>query len=152
MKMTLLTAIFSLLASVSFANPVFDKEVVISVEELPVEAQKFLRDNFSNEKILSVVCESDITEKDYYVYYDGGMKVKFDRKGNWESVENEMSCVPDSVVPANILSMIRAKHPEKKVTSISRDTRGDDKGYEVELDRILDMQFDLNGRFMRYDD
>lgn len=149
MKLLILSVISSLMIN---ASPLFDREEVITFNELPVTAQTFLNKHFKGENILSIVCEKEIGDKEYSVYYDNGMEVKFDKKGEWECVENDHSVVPDSVVPDNILSFVKSKHPDKKITSITRDMTGRDKGYEVDLDDVLEMRFDMNGRFIRYDD
>lgn len=149
MKLFLLSIISSLFVN---AGALMDREVVIQFSELPVTAQKFLNSNFAGESILSVVYDREIGDKEYYVYYDNGKEVKFDRKGNWTNVECEYSGVPDSVLPKSVLALVKAKHPEKRVTSVSRDLTGADKGYEVELDNMMEMVFDIDGRFIRYDD
>lgn len=149
MKLLILSMLSSLLINVS---PLYDREDVITFEELPVVAQQFLKKHFAEEKILSVVCEREIGDKEYSVYYYSGLEVKFDRRGEWECVEYDHSVVPDSVIPENILSTVKAKHPDKKITSITRDLTGRDKGYEVDLDDVMEMKFDLNGKFIRYDD
>lgn len=152
MKLFLISIISTLLFNVGYANTLLDREVVIMFEKLPATAQKFLNKHFPNEPILSVVKDSDGLEVDYSVYYENGVEVKFDRKGNWESVEHEYSSIPESVLPEQILNMIKSKHPDRKVTGITRDLTGRDKGYEVELDNVLELRFDLDGRFIRYDD
>lgn len=152
MKLILMTIISSLVINLGSINSIFDRETVIPFEKLPAEAQKFLNKHFQGEDILSIVLDSEIADREYSVYYENGTEVKFDSRGNWESMEHEYSSLPDSVIPEAILKFVNAKHPEKKVTSISRDMTGRDKGYEVELDNLLDVKFDIQGRFMRYDD
>lgn len=151
MKLLIISALTSLFFNINaWAN--IDREVVISFEDLPKTAQNFINKHFPQQEILSIVCEKEIGSKEYSIYYDNGTEVKFDRKGNWESVECEYSSVPDSIIPRDILALVRSKHPEKKITSITRDLTGRDKGYEVDLDDIVEMRFDLEGRFIRYDD
>lgn len=152
MKLFLISIISTLLFNVGYANTFMDREVVIMFEKLPATAQKFLNKHFPQQPILSIVKDADGLEVDYSIYYEDGTEVKFDRKGNWESVEHEYSSIPESVLPEQILNMIKSKHPERKVTGITRDLTGRDKGYEVELDNVLELRFDLEGRFVRYDD
>lgn len=152
MKLVLLSLISSLFINSGSPINLFDREKVIDFNELPAPAQKFLNNHFAGEEILSIVLETEIGDKEYSVFYDNGTEVKFDRKGNWESVEHEYSKIPESVVPEAIMAMIKSKQPGKAVTGISRDLTGRDKGYEVELENVIEMKFDIEGRFIRYDD
>ena len=152
MKQILVSIMLVLLVNSACAKDIMDREAVIEFNRLPQTAQKFLNDNFPDGGILSIVMDNEVLERDYSVYYQDGTEVKFNGKGEWESVENESSYVPDSVVPEAILKMIRSKHPDKVVTNISRDLTGRDKGYDVELSNIMEMKFDMEGRFIRYDD
>ncbi len=152
MKQILVSIVLALFVNSACAKDIMDRETVIEFNKLPQTAQQFLNNNFPGGGILSIVVESEVMEKDYFVYYQDGTEVNFNGKGEWESVENEHSSVPDSVIPEAILKMIKSKHPDKVVTNISRDITGRDKGYDVELSNIIELKFDKEGRFIRYDD
>ncbi len=56
--------------------------------------------------------------------------------------------VPEGIVPAAIKTYIKTKHINKFVIEIKKER----KEYEVELNNGIDIVFDKNGNFKRYDD
>ena len=51
-------------------------------------------------------------------------------------------------MPAAIVNYVKAKHPANFVKQISKEK----KEYEVDLNNGVDIVFDRNGNFKRYDD
>jgi hypothetical protein len=56
--------------------------------------------------------------------------------------------VPTAIIPAAINEYVAAKHAGQYVVQIGKDG----KNYEVELNSTIEMVFDKNGNFLRYDD
>ena len=145
MKKLLLSALAIAALAVT---PVFAGDVVVSVDKLPAQAQKFLTTHFANVKVVTALHDRDITDNDYTVMLDNGTKIEFDSSGKWESVKNHNGKIPAGVIPATIQGYITAHYPSTGVEKIERKRYG----YEVELTNDLDIKFSLNGKFIGIDD
>lgn len=141
-----------LLSALAFATlavtPTMAEDVAITAQRLPEAAQKFLKTNYSTNKVVSAMHDRDITDNDYTVVLDDGTKIEFDASGKWESVKNRVGNIPASVVPAKIAAYISTNYPSTKVEKIERKRYG----YEVELTSDLDLRFSTEGRFIGIDD
>ena len=141
--------ILSVLATATLAiAPAMADDVPITVHKLPAEAQKFLKENFSNNSVVSAMHDRDITDNDYTVMLDNGVKIEFDSSGKWESIKNKNGVVPSSLIPAKIKSYVSQHYQSFGVEKIERKRYG----YEVELTNDLDLRFDHNGKFLGLDD
>lgn len=120
---------------------------VITFDKLPSKAQSFIKSNFSNMNILQVVKDNELFDKEYVVYFTEGSKIEFNKKGDWEDIEIKAG-VPKSIINASINNFITKNHQNTKVVDINKDKRD----YEVKLDNSIEIVFNLNGDFLRYDD
>ena len=136
-------AVAALAIASAFAN-----DVPISAQKLPAEAQKFLKTHFSQNKVVSAMHDTDISDNDYTVMLDNGVKVEFGPNGKWESVKCRGGVVPSSIVPAKISAYVSEHYPSLGIEKIECKRYG----YEVELTNDLDLKFDLAGKFLGLDD
>lgn len=121
-----------------------DDENNISPTELPATAKAFVSTYFPSAKIVSVNKDHD----EYEVILSDGTTIDFDRNGEWEDVDAAIGkTVPTGYYPAAIDTYVAEHHAGTGINEISRE-RG---GYEVELTDGLDIHFDTNGTFLRYD-
>ena len=141
MKRFLLFAL-SIVALCGFARA--DRGTAVEFGQLPQKAQTFITDNFSQADISSVTQERD---GDYNVFFTTGVKIEFDRNGDWDSVVGRGISV--AFAPKAIQDYLNEKHVGVKVVEIDRDLR--DKEIEVKLAGGIEIEFDLNGAFKRYD-
>ncbi len=58
------------------------------------------------------------------------------------------ACADGRIIPAKISEFVASEYPDGIITSISKDRRK----YDVEVDDHIDLEFDLKGNFLRYDD
>ena len=121
---------------------------IIAFEELPVKAQEFITSYFSAQSIRFVRMEIDVTKTEYTVRFDNGMEIEFNGNGDWEEVESHAECLPSGFLPQSILDYMSQRHPNACLHEISR---GRHK-FEIELDSGLEIIFNKNGEFLRYDD
>lgn len=122
-----------------------DRGTSIKFEQLPQKAQTFITDNFSKADVATVTQELD--DSDYNVFFTNGVKVEFDRNGDWDSVKGNGISV--AFAPQAIQNFLNEKHAGVKVLEIDRDFRY--KEIEVTLANGLEIKFDFNGAFKRYD-
>lgn len=145
MKKILLSA---LAVATLAVTPTMAEDVAITAQRLPQEAQKFLKEHFSQNKVSVAMHDKDISDNDYTVILDNGTKIEFDSKGKWESVKSRTGKMPAGVVPVSIQGYITEHYPTSGIEKIERKRYG----YEVELTNDLDLKFDSHGRFVGIDD
>lgn len=138
-----------LVASIMAVLPMLaDNDKMITRAELPETAQMFIDKHFANIDILYAKAERDMgVITSYDVVLDGDIKLEFNRKGEWESVDCYHSRVPDSLLPKGVLDYVNKKFTKAYVVEIERDIQG----YDVKLNNDLDLEFDRDGNFLRID-
>ena len=141
--------LFSVLAiaTLSIASAIAN-DIPIATHKLPADAQKFLKENFAQNKVVSAVHDKDVSDNDYTVVLDNGVKIEFDSSGKWESIKTKNGSVPAKLIPTKIMGYISQHYPSFGVDKIERKRYG----YEVELSNDLDLKFDHNGKFIGLDD
>ncbi len=138
-----LIAIVSMTATVSAAD-----EYAHDASVLPKAAQTILSNNFKA-KVTVVKIEKDFGKvSEYEAILSDGTEVSFDRNGNWKNIEvSANSSVPSFFVPKEISEFIKKEQPKQKVIGIEKKRNG----YEVELTNGVDMKFNSQGQFLKYD-
>lgn len=116
---------------------------------LPVAAKTIIQKNFGGKVSVIKIDKNLGYISDYDVVLTNGAKIEFDRSGNWESIEMPANKrVPNGLVPRLISQYVRQNHGGLKIVGIDRDR----SGYDVELSNGIEMKFDRQGNFKRYDD
>ncbi len=115
---------------------------------LPMSAQTQLKKVFKARVNLVKVDKSLGRVDEYEVVLADGTEIEFDRAGNWKSVEvGKGSEVPSAIVPESIRKYVK-KTQNQKIVGIEKNRRH----YKVELANDVELIFNLNGNFVRYDD
>lgn len=143
-KLLLLFACLFTLQSVVRA----DNDKPIQVNQLPQQAQQFIKQHFADSNIAMAKVESDWWDKSYDVIFTNGNKVEFDKKGNWKEVDCKYSSVPTGIIPAAILKHVTVTYPDAKVLKIDRNQRD----YEVKLSNKWELKFDRQFNLIDIDD
>lgn len=125
-----------------------DNDKPITVNELPVKAQRIIEQNFADDKVAYVTMDDEWSDKDYNVRMVNGNKIEFDSKGDWKEIKCRYTQVPTSLVPKKIVDFVSKNHAGNKIVGIDRNNRK----YEVKLDNQLEITFDTNLNFRGYDD
>lgn len=113
-----------------------DDDRVITYQQLPQNAQAFLKQHFAKKVPLVVTADYD----DYTIRYESGEKIEFDKKGNWKDVECYVSKVPAAIVPDQISSYLKKNYPGKSVIKLERHR----SVYEVKLNNGMEIEFNRN--------
>lgn len=144
MKKTILIGIFALFVT-GFAS-------AQDINVLPQEARDFVEQHFSTETIDKVEEEDSWFSWDknemYEVYFANGIRVDFNKEGEpTEVTTREGAVIPEEVFPAAIRTYIGSNYPNAQIVSWEKD---DDK-QEIELDDDREIEFDLDGNFLKED-
>lgn len=116
---------------------------------LPVAAQIALKDNFKSDVNTVKVDKSFGHIDDYEVTLADGTEISFDKHGIWESIESGVNTtVPSGLIDSTILDYVAQAQPGSKVIGIERERTGN---YEITLSNGVEMKFNRNGEFVKYD-
>jgi len=86
--------------------------------------------------------------REYEVILKDGTEVSFDRSGNLKEIETSKSSkVPDALVPRTILDFVKSHQNKARVIGMEIDR----KGYDITLSNGVEVEFDSNGNFIKYD-
>lgn len=130
--------IISLLILITAVNLVkADDDRPVTVNELPVQTQEFIKKYFPRNEISFAKMEKDFWDKKYEVVFVNGDKIEFNKKGEWEEINCIYSAVPDTLIPAPIKTHLSRQYPQARVLKIEKDS----KGYEVKLNNKLELKF-----------
>lgn len=137
--MALIAGVFS-----ASARDTYSRDINV----LPKAAQTSLANNFKA-KVNHIKIDKELGRiSEYDVVLTDGSEITFDRDGNWKDIEvKNGSSVPAKFIPATIAAYIKQNQKNASVVGIEKNR----KGYEVELSNGVDMVFNSNGKFVRYD-
>ena len=125
-----------------------DSDKPIKVNQMPQEAQQFIKTHFADQRIAMAKVESDWFDKNYDVIFTNGDKVEFDKQGNWKEVDCKYGSVPMGIIPTPVRKYVAEQYPGAGILKLERDK----KGYEVKLSTKLKLKFDLNFNLTEVDD
>lgn len=134
------------MAAAFFGLQSCDDEKPIDPSKLPQTAETFIDTHFAEASINSVMKEYDDLTVHYDVYLSDGTYIEFKKNGEWKEVENRVTGVPASIIPEGIQTYVTTNYSDAFVVDIERDRQ-----YDVELNTGLELNFDLNGKFLRFD-
>lgn len=143
-KLLLSIALLAGITTTAAARDTYSRDVSV----LPAAAQSVLKQNFKSQVSVIKIDKDFGRVSDYEVILADGTEITFDRSGNWENVEvGRKSSVPSAFVPKQISDFVKTQQKGQKIIGIEKDR----SGYEVELSNGVDMKFDRNGKFLKYD-
>ncbi|MFI3314306.1 MAG: PepSY-like domain-containing protein [Rikenellaceae bacterium] len=140
--------LYSLVVVLLSINTLAAEERVIDQEMLPKSAKSFIEKNYPSDKISIATMERGVLDKDYKVILTSGVKIEFDKSGNWSEIEcKRNSEVPMDIIPEKIVTYVKAKFPNNKVLKVEKDH----KSIELELDNDLELKFNKKGDLVEVD-
>ena len=126
-------------------------EMVVSANNLPVNVQNFIAQNFGNLKLLNAIKEVEHNITTYNIQLKDGTKLEFSDNGQWIEVKNGLGkAIPTNFFPEKIKSYLEKNNLKSPIKKIEQDKK--DGSYEVEfLQSKQTLKFDLNGNFIKID-
>jgi hypothetical protein len=85
-------------------------------------------------------------QKTYDILLSESISLEFNRKKEIIDIDG-VAQLPNSVIPEKILQYVTTNYPTNFIT----DWELDDKNQQVQLDNGLDLEFKMNGDFLRID-
>ncbi|HHT52053.1 MAG: PepSY-like domain-containing protein [Bacteroidales bacterium] len=148
MKATKTIAIVALFSILFFALQGCDKqEILRTPTEIPAEIQTYVNTHFPDHQILQVIKETDGFTVTYDVYLDKETELEFNRKKEIIKIDSEFE-LPDSVIPAKIKAYVVANFPAFYI--VGWELEGNHQ--QITLNNDMDIEFTMDGDFIRIDD
>jgi len=122
------------------------KETILNENDIPTEIKTYVEKHFPGSKILQCVKDKDGLELNYDVIIEGNFKLEFNKKKEIESIDG-VTKLPDSVIPAKILTYVQTNYSSNFITDWDID-RNDQ---QIELDNDIELKFNKSGDFLRID-
>lgn len=128
-----------------------DSEELISFDDFPQTAKTFINANFPNSQVVLSNKETDGRKTFLKAYLSEGVKVEFNKKGDWIEVSTKS---PQGIhlpsLPIEITTYIQTKYPKYTLMSVEKNQ----KDYEIEIEKADDyiaLVFSLKGEFIKID-
>lgn len=119
----------------------------IAVKDVPSQITSYVATHFPNNSIVKASFDDHEIYKKYEISLNDRVSLEFTPDFKVKEIKSK-SKLPDSVIPKEILRYVQANYPNNVIT----DWELDDGNQQIELDNGLDVEFSLNGDFIRIDD
>ena len=123
-----------------------DEEKGLSENEIPNEITTYVTTHFPTNNIIRVTEDKDGTRKSYDVVLSGNIKLEFNRQREITDIDSS-SRLPDSVIPQAIRDYASENYPDNFIT----DWELEDNHQQVGLNNDIDLEFTMDGGFLRVD-
>ncbi|AOM79136.1 PepSY-like domain-containing protein [Pedobacter steynii] len=123
-----------------------DDDVVVPETELSAGAKAYVNTHFSGVAISQIIKDKEGLSHEYEVILANGVKLEFNANGEVESIKS-LKQLPDSVIPAKILTYVKANYPAEQITEWESDVNDQ----EVQLTSGMELKFSKAGDFLRID-
>ena len=126
-------------------------EMVISPNNLPVNVQSFIAQNFGNLELLNAIKEVEHNVTTYNIQLKDGTKLEFSDNGQWIEVKNGLGkAISTNFFPEKIKSYLEKNNLKSPIKKIEQDKK--DGSYEVEfLQSKQTLKFNSHGNFIKID-
>lgn len=124
-----------------------DKEKSISVDDTPSEIKSYIQNHFPDEPILQVIKDKDGLVLTYDVLLEDMTSLEFNRKKEIQDIQSSKE-LPGSVIPDKIEAYVEERFAENYIIGWELD----DKNQQVELDNGIDIEFKMDGSFVKIED
>ena len=114
--------------------------------ELPSEITSWITTHFPTNTITQVIKDKDGFTKTYDIILSESASLEFNRKKEIIDIDG-ITQLPNSVIPEKLLQYVATNYPTNVITGWEID----DKNQQIELDNWLDLEFKMNGDFLRID-
>lgn len=125
-----------------------DKEIILPANQVPDTIQAYVSQHFPDETIVQTVKDKDNFTITFDVTLSNGVQLEFNKKK--EIIEMKSTTeLPESVIPAAILTYVSTNYPTTDIISWELTDR---KNQKVGLTNQMELIFDMSGNFVRIDD
>lgn len=114
--------------------------------KIPSEVQAYVDLHFPEQSVIRALWDSEEQESSYELLLDNLTRLEFGLDKKIIEIDSS-SKLPDSVIPVNILSYVSSNYADNYI--IAWELEG---GYQqIQLNNQLELEFDLEGKFVKRD-
>lgn len=117
-------------------------------QDLPQNVRTFLTEHYPNIQISKYEVKTSLDGKKYEVKLNNGVEVEFYNDGNWKEIK-DYNGVPDVLVPTKVKTYVNQNYKNIKIESL--DKKSEKNKMKVDLLNGVDLEFDMDGNFLRID-
>jgi hypothetical protein len=144
--LAMFVAASSIFMSCSKSDDIKPTKATLSEAEIPAEIKSYIAAHFPSNIISTAVKDSDGNIITYEINLSGNVEMEFNHAYQIMDI-NATEQLPNSVIPQAILDYVAANYPDNYIT----DWELEDNHQEVELNNGVELEFDMNGVFIRID-
>ncbi|MBC8490760.1 MAG: PepSY-like domain-containing protein [Bacteroidetes bacterium] len=122
------------------------QETIISKKDLPSEIKSYVDTHFPDQAILQSVKDKEGLTLSYEITLDNLTELEFNRKSEIIKIEGKNK-LPDSVIPQKLLNYVNNNYSDNFITEWELD----DRNQQIQLDNGLELEFKMDGNFLRID-
>jgi len=135
-----------LMALVPFMLMSCEKEDILPLTDIPSEISNYVSTHFPDNPIIQAIKDTDGFELTYDITLEEGFFLEFNRKKEGIDIEG-LTKLPDSVIPAKLLEYATSNYPDNFIIGWELD----DRNQQIKLENGLELEFNMNGDFLRID-
>jgi hypothetical protein len=147
-----LAALLTALCSCEKEKTITATEKIIPATDLPAISLAFITEHFPEAEIIRVEKEVEAFSVDYTVYLSNGFEIDFLQSGDWDDIDGHRTALPESILnllPKGILEYVtHSLSGQPYVVEVNKEHYG----YEIGLNNGMELLFDAQGNFLRFDD
>lgn len=145
--MTIILSVFFLtLVSCDKDNENDPNEVTLKTSEIPAEIKTYVDTHFASSNINRAVKETENGVVSYEIYLGGNVELEFDSMYKITDIDGRTQ-LPDSVIPTALLNYVKQNYPNQFITDWELELNHQ----QVELNNGVELEFAMNGDFLRID-
>ena len=124
-----------------------NKEKVISENDTPSEIKSYVQNHFPNQGIMQIIKDKDGLTLTYDILLDDMTSLEFNRKKEIQEIQSSKE-LPSSVIPDRIETYVSTNFEENYIIGWELD----DKNQQIELDNNIEIEFTMDGDFVKFED
>lgn len=115
-------------------------------QDLPPQVKSYITAHFPQHNVIKYKSVVKPYKAKYKVYLNDDIKIEFNEKFDPVEIDGDAG-LPDSVIPEKIVNYVRKNYQGMKIVEWERKT----SKQEIELQNGVELEFDLQGNFLRID-
>ena len=121
-------------------------DVLLSEAEIPTAIKTYIETHFPSNTIVRAEKDTENNTITYEIYLNENINLEFDSASNIIDVDGVIQ-LPNSVIPQSILDYASVNYPNNVIT----DWELEFNHQQVELNNNIELEFEMNGNFIRID-
>ena len=114
--------------------------------EIPTAIKTYIETHFPSNTIVRAEKDTENNTITYEIYLNENINLEFDSASNIIDVDGVIQ-LPNSVIPQSILDYVSVNYPNNVIT----DWELEFNHQQVELNNNIELEFEMNGNFIRID-